>query len=82
MKQKGHRYNDIQEQPLDFSVKPLSLSQSHYALSETEENTPVSVLLLRRGSCAKDIPTYVIWDFKEQIFLSSSELDVFCLAPV
>ena len=53
MKQKGHLCNKTQvqlgessETSLDFSVKPVSLSHSHYALSKTDENKPISVLEL------------------------------------
>lgn len=82
MKHKRHWCNETQEQSLDFSVKPVSLSLSRYVLSKTDENKPISILELRRGNCAKDIPTYMIWDFKEQIFLSSSNMGVFGLTPV
>lgn len=82
MKHEGHRCNEIQEQPLDFSVKRVGLFQSHYALSKPDENKSISVLELRWGDCAKDIPAYTIRDFEEQVFLSSSSTGVFCLTPV
>lgn len=63
-------------------MKPVTLTQSHSVLSKIKENKPVNSLDLRQGNGAEDIPTYVMWDFKEQIFLSSSNINVFCLNPI
>lgn len=63
-------------------MKPVSLTQSHSVLSKIKENKPVNILELRRGNGAEDTPTCVMWDFKEQIFLSSSNINVFCLDPI